>query len=97
MSSSRNHLSTSLRAVGVVAAVSSIAAAAFVAVFASSPLRVSGVVALGLLVSALASVGGGIWMFSVTKNPWWFLTLLPVVGGLVVWLLVALMVPLTFH
>jgi hypothetical protein len=89
--------STPLRVTTGVVILASVVAAVLAAIFVSAPLRMNGMLALVLLASLLISVAGGLWMLSATKNPWWALTFLPVVGVVVVWFLITLMVPVTLH
>ena len=80
---------------GVVVILASTLSAFLVMVFASAPLRMNGALALAMVASSLVSCGGAFWLLVVTRNPLWALALLPVVGIIVVWLLVAQMT--AFH
>lgn len=89
--------STLSRVTTGIVILASVLAAILAAIFVSAPLRMNSVLALMLLACSLTSAVGGLSMLSATKNPWWALTFLPVVGVVVVWFLMTLMVPVTFH
>lgn len=71
--------------------------------FARSPLRpvhsreLEGLFVWSLLVCMVVSPVGGLYLFFNTRNRWWFLTILPFAGALIMWILLALMSPVTFH
>lgn len=95
--------STSLRAMGGIVVLATVLLTILFLMFLKSPLRpvhsrqMEGVFVWGLLACMVLSLGGGLYMFSRTRNRWWFLTIVPFAGVIVVWFLVALMGPVTFH
>lgn len=94
---------TWLRAVSGIVILVTIVLTILLIAFARSPLRPvpsrewEGLFVWALLTCAILSPVGGIHLFSRTRNPWWFLTLLPFFGVFVLWLLISAMGHVPFH
>jgi len=93
---------TSLRVVGGIVFLATILLTILFILFVKSPLRpvpreMEGLFVQSLVTCLVLSPGGGLYMFSKTRNPWWFLTIIPFVGVVVVWWLISLMDPVLFH
>lgn len=94
---------TWLRVVAGIVVLATFVLTILLIAFARSPLRPvpsrewEGLFVCVLLTCAILAPTGGLYLFSRTRNPWWFLTLLPFFGVLVVWLLVSAVGPVPFH
>ncbi|MFC5491382.1 hypothetical protein [Dokdonella soli] len=95
-------LSTPLRVVGGIVILAAVTLAVLVTMQVFAPRlafhsgRVEDLLVLAILTSSLVSGIGGLWMLSVTKNPWWILALLPILGVVGLWLLISQMA-VTLH
>lgn len=88
------------RMMGRLIIVASVVASTIIALLASSNAYSRDAEALFIecfVASALVSVIGGTWIASATKNYWWLLSFLPMLGGFGLWLLFSMMTPATFH
>ena len=93
---------TSLRVAGGIVIASALLLTVLLSFFIRSPLgfhsqKLEGLFVRSLLVCMVVVPVGGFYMLIRTGSRWWLLTLLPLTGVIVMWILISLMVPAAFH